>query len=68
MRNPGLAAVPSPIIPGVGGLRNGRILAGISCLVTPELRMGSGGLLRRICHAVAAYTGYSYVRDHRVRR
>ncbi len=69
MRNPSLAAVLSLIIPGVGQLYNGRILAGILWLIiTPGLWIGSGGLLGWICHVVAGYTAYSYARDHRVRR
>ena len=69
MRNPGLAAVLSLIIPGVGQIYNGRILAGILWLIiTPGLWIGSGGLLGWICHVVAAYTAYSYAREHPVRR
>lgn len=44
MRNPILAAVLSAIIPGVGQLYNGRILAGILWLIiTPGLWIGTGG-------------------------
>ena len=69
MRNPGLAAVLSLVIPGVGQIYNGRILAGILWLIiTPGLWIGSGGLLGWICHVVAAYTAYSYAREHPVRR
>jgi TM2 domain-containing membrane protein YozV len=68
MRDPGLAAVLSAIIPGVGQLYNGRILAGILWLIiTPGLWIGTGGLLGWVCHVVAAYTAYAYARDHRVR-
>ena len=43
MRNPILAAVLSAIIPGVGQLYNGRILAGILWLIiTPGLWIGTG--------------------------
>jgi hypothetical protein len=46
MRDPGLAAVLSAIIPGVGQFYNGRILAGILWLIiTPGLWIGTGGLL-----------------------
>jgi hypothetical protein len=46
MRDPGLAAVLSVIIPGVGQFYNGRILAGILWLIiTPGLWIGTGGLL-----------------------
>jgi TM2 domain-containing membrane protein YozV len=68
MRDPGLAAVLSLIIPGVGQLYNGRILAGILWLIiTPGLWIGTGGTLGGICHVISAYTAYSYARDHRVR-
>jgi TM2 domain-containing membrane protein YozV len=68
MRNPALAAVLSAIIPGVGQLYNGRVLAGILWLIiTPGLWIGSGGTLGWICHVIAAYTAYSYARDNPVR-
>ena len=68
MRDPGLAAILSLIIPGVGQLYNGRILAGILWLIiTPGLWIGTGGTLGWICHIISAYTAYSYARDHRVR-
>ena len=68
MRNPTLAAVLSAIVPGVGQLYNGRILAGILWLVlTPGLWIGTCGLLGWIAHVVSAYTAYAYARDHRVR-
>jgi hypothetical protein len=69
MRDPRLAAVLSLLIPGVGQLYNGRILAGILWLIiTPGLWIGTGGLLGWICHLIAAYTAYTYARDHLVRR
>ncbi len=68
MRDPGLAAIQSLIIPGVGQLYNGRILTGILWLIiTPGLWIGTGGTLGWICHIIFAYTAYSYARDHRVR-
>ncbi len=68
MRDPALAAVLSLIIPGVGQLYNGRILAGILWLIlTPGFWIGTGGTLGWIFHIIAAYTAYSYARDHRVR-
>jgi TM2 domain-containing membrane protein YozV len=68
MRDPALAAVLSLIIPGVGQLYNGRILAGILWLIiTPGMWIGTGGLLGWVCHIVAAYTAYSYASEHRVR-
>ena len=68
MRDPGLAAVLSAIIPGVRQFYNGRILAGILWLIiTPGLWIGTGGLLGWVCHIIAAYTAYSYARDQLVR-
>ena len=68
MRDAGLAAVLSAIIPGVGQFYNGCILAGILWLIiTPGLWIGTGGLLGWVCHVIAAYTAYSYARDRRVR-
>jgi TM2 domain-containing membrane protein YozV len=65
MRNPGVAAVLSAIIPGVGQFYNGRFLAGILWLIiTPGLWIGTGGLLGWVCHVIAAYTAYTYARDH----
>ena len=64
MRNPGLAAVLSVIIPGVGQIYNGDFLRGIFWLiVTPGLWIGSGGLLGWICHVIAAATAYRRARD-----
>ena len=69
MRDPVLAGVLSLIIPGVGQLYNGRILAGILWLIfTPGFlgwnwRHASAGS----CHIVAAYTAYSYAKEHPVR-
>ena len=43
MRDPGLAAVLSAIIPGVGQFYNGHILAGIlSLIITPGSWIGGG--------------------------
>ncbi len=68
MRDPGLAAVLSAIIHGVGQFYNGCILAGILWLIiTPRLWIGTGGLLGWVRHIIAAYTAYTYAHDHRVR-
>jgi TM2 domain-containing membrane protein YozV len=67
MRDPGLAAVVSLIIPGVGQLYNGRILAGIVWLIiTLGFWIGTGGTLGWVCHLISAYTACSYASDHRV--
>ncbi len=69
MRDPGLAAVLSLIVPGVGQFYNGRILAGILWLIlTPGFWIGTGGTLGWIFHIVSAYTAYKYAREHPVRR
>ncbi|SRR5258705_12289651 len=68
MRDPFTAGLLSFLIPGVGQLYNGRILAGILWLIiTPGFWVGTGGTLGWICHIIAAYTAYSYAKDHRVR-
>lgn len=72
MRNPTLAAVLSLVIPGVGQLYNGRILAGILWLIAlvtiiPGFWIGTGGILGLTCHIIAAYTAYSYAKGHPVR-
>lgn len=59
-RNPGLAAVLSAIIPGIGQFYNGDFLRGIFWLiVTPGLWIGSGGFLGWVCHVIAAFTAHS---------
>lgn len=59
-RNPGIAAVWSLLIPGIGQFYNGDFLRGIFWLiVTPGLWIGSGGLLGWVCHVVAAFTAYN---------
>lgn len=73
MRNPSLAAVLSLIVPGVGQLYNGRIIAGILWLlalvtIIPGFWLGTGGILGAACHIIAAYTAYSYAKENPVRR
>lgn len=59
-KNPGLAAVLSALIPGLGQFYNGDFIRGIFWLiVTPGLWIGSGGLLGWIFHVIAAATAYS---------
>lgn len=67
-RNPGLAAVLSLVIPGVGQIYNGDFLRGVFWLiVTPGLWIGSGGMLGWICHLIAAYTAYRRARIKNLR-
>jgi TM2 domain-containing membrane protein YozV len=59
LRNPGVAAVLSLVIPGVGQFYNGDFLRGLFWLiVTPGLWIGSGGMLGWICHVIAAITAH----------
>ncbi len=67
-RNPLLAGVLSFLVPGVGQLYNGRILAGVLWLVLTGVSwIGSAGMLGWICHLIAAYTAYSYAQEHPLR-
>ncbi len=68
MRDPYLAGVLSLLVPGVGQLYNGRILAGILWLIiSGGTWIGSAGMLGWICHIIAAYCAYSYAKEHPVR-
>jgi TM2 domain-containing membrane protein YozV len=59
MKNPGTAAVLSAIIPGIGQIYNGDFLRAIFwCIITPGMWIGTGGLLGRVCHVIAAITAY----------
>jgi TM2 domain-containing membrane protein YozV len=61
LKSPGVAAVLSLLIPGVGQFYNGAFLRGLFWLiVTPGLWIGSGGFLGWICHVIAAITAYNY--------
>ena len=63
IKNPGVAAVLSAIIPGIGQFYNGDFLRGIFWLiVTPGLWIGSGGTLGWICHIIAAITAHHRAR------
>jgi TM2 domain-containing membrane protein YozV len=65
MREPGIAAVLSFFIPGVGQIYNGKILRGIFWLiVTPGIWLGTGGFFGWVCHLISAYTAYSYAKRH----
>ena len=59
MREPGLAAALSFLIPGVGQIDNGDFLRALFWLiVTPGLWIGTGGWLGAVCHFVSAFTAY----------
>ncbi len=59
--DPGIAAVLSLLVPGVGQIYNGCIWRGIFWLiVTPGFWIGSGGTLGWICHLLSAATAYGH--------
>lgn len=59
MKNPGLAAILSFLLPGFGQIYNGHFWRALFWLiVTPGLWIGTGGVLGWICHLVSAYTAY----------
>ena len=63
LKNPGLAAVLSAVLPGLGQIYNGDFLRALFWLiVTPGLWIGSGGLLGWVCHVIAAFTAHSRAR------
>jgi len=64
MSRPGIAAVLSFFIPGLGQLYNGDILRGLFWLiVTPGFWLGTGGLLGWVCHFIAAATAHNRAED-----
>lgn len=68
MKQPGIAAVLSAILPGLGQLYNGAWVRAIFWLIiTPGLWIGSGGLLGWVCHVIAAITAYNYAQRRQPR-
>ncbi|MBU8898047.1 hypothetical protein DRW03_32245 [Corallococcus sp. H22C18031201] len=60
MSRPGMAALLSFLIPGVGQIYNGDILRGVFWLiVTPGFWIGTGGMLGWLCHIIAAATAFN---------
>jgi len=65
MRNPGIAAVLSAVLPGLGQIYNGQIVRAIIWfIITPGLWIGTGGLLGWVCHVWSAYSAYRYAQDY----
>ena len=63
-RTPGVAAVLSLLIPGVGQIYNGDFLRGIFWLiVTPGMWIGTGGLFGWVCHVISSYTAHRRATD-----
>jgi len=68
-KDPGLAAILSLVVPGVGQIYNGDFLRGIFWLiVTPGFWIGSGGLLGWVCHVIAAWTAHRRAHWHNRQR
>ena len=68
MRDPFIAGILSLIVPGLGQIYNGRILAGIVWLFLALFFWGwTGGLLGWVFHIISAYCAYSYAKEHRIR-
>ncbi len=61
MRNPGIAAVLSAVLPGLGQIYNGQLLWAIFWfIITPGLWIGSGGFFGWVCNILAAWQAYRY--------
>ncbi len=64
MSRPGIAAVLSFFIPGLGQIYNGDIFRGLFWLIiTPGIWLGSLGLFGWLCHIVSAATAYNRAED-----
>ncbi|HWL86359.1 MAG TPA: hypothetical protein VNO21_11185 [Polyangiaceae bacterium] len=61
--DPGIAAVLSFFLPGVGQFYNGAFVRGIFWLiVTPGVWFVTATWFGWVCHVIAAYTAYSYAK------
>ena len=68
MRDPFIAGILSLIVPGVGQLYNGRVLAGVLWLILTGVSwISTVGTLGFVVHLISAYCAYSYAKEHRVR-
>ncbi|QRN98439.1 hypothetical protein JRI60_05105 [Archangium violaceum] len=64
MSRPGIAAVLSFFIPGLGQIYNGDILRGLFWLIiTPGFWLGTGGCLGWVCHLISAATAHNRAED-----
>ncbi len=58
--NPGIAAVLSVVVPGIGQFYTGHFVWGIIWLLfTPGFWLGTGGLLGWVCHILSAWQAYN---------
>ncbi|NNE91837.1 MAG: hypothetical protein HKN23_09330 [Verrucomicrobiales bacterium] len=63
VKSPGIAAVLSALLPGLGQVYNGRFIwAIVWFIITPGLWIGSGGFLGWVCHILSALQAYSYAK------
>jgi len=68
MREPWIAGILSFLIPGVGQIYNGRIIAGILWLLLTGISwIGTAGTLGWIVHLISAWCAYSYAKDNPIR-
>jgi TM2 domain-containing membrane protein YozV len=68
MREPLLAGILSLLVPGLGQIYNGRVLAGILwLLLTGFSWIGSAATFGWVIHLIAAWCAYSYAKDNPVR-
>jgi TM2 domain-containing membrane protein YozV len=59
IKNPGIAAVLSLILPGAGQIYNGQFLWAVFWfIITPGTWVTTGGLLGWIAHLISAYMAY----------
>jgi TM2 domain-containing membrane protein YozV len=64
MSKPGIAAVLSFLIPGVGQIYNGYFIRALFWLIiTPGFWVGSGGTLGWLCHLISSYTAYQKAKE-----
>ena len=63
-KSPGIAAVLSMLIPGVGQIYAGRWLWGIFWLIfTPGFWIGTGGFFGWVCHILSAIQAANQAQD-----
>ncbi|MDP2309468.1 MAG: hypothetical protein Q8P18_25830 [Pseudomonadota bacterium] len=62
-KDPGIGAVLSLVVPGVGQIYAGHWGWGIFWLIiTPGFWIGSGGMLGWVCHLASAYQAHGQVK------
>jgi TM2 domain-containing membrane protein YozV len=63
-KDPGIGAVLSLVVPGIGQFYAGRWGWGIFWLIlTPGFWIGTGGLLGWVCHIISAVQAHSQVKN-----